>query len=221
MIASIDLEAKVSHGMSIGPGSALQLNIAPLAGRFIVLEPYTESLRHEVREALDCDPEAWNLFSFSGQGPHFTSWWQRLTDAMARGDWIAYTVRDRADERVVGTTSFLNIKRERQCVEIGATFYSPRARSTYVNPEAKLLMLSHAFSSGARRVELLTDARNARSRAAIAKLGAVREGILRRDRITWTGHIRDSVLYSVTDLDWPEVRARLSERVASFERRGS
>jgi N-acetyltransferase len=204
--------------MSSGSGSALQLSVAPLGGRFIELEPYTDSLREEVRQALDCDAEAWNLFSFSGQGVHFASWWQRLTDAMARGEWIAYAVRDRSDGRVVGTTSFLNIKRERQCVEIGATFYSPRARSTYVNPEAKLLMLSHAFSCGARRVELLTDARNVRSQAAIAKLGAVREGVLRRDRITWTGHVRDTVLYSVTDLDWPEVRARLSARVTSFER---
>jgi RimJ/RimL family protein N-acetyltransferase len=64
-----------------------------------------------------------------------------------------------------------------------------------------------------RRVELLTDARNVRSQAAIAKLGAVREGVLRRERTTWTGHVRDSVLFAVTDLDWPDVRARLERRL--------
>jgi RimJ/RimL family protein N-acetyltransferase len=202
--------------MSTVSGSVLQLRATPLEGRFVDLEPYTEGLQHEVREALDCDPEAWNLFSFSGQGARFASWWQRLTGGMEKGDWIAYAVRDKTDGRIVGTTSFLNIKPERQCVEIGATFYCPRARSSYVNPECKLLMLAHAFGSGARRVELLTDARNVRSQAAIAKLGAVREGVLRRDRITWTGHVRDSVLFSITDLDWPQVRVRLTERLASF-----
>jgi RimJ/RimL family protein N-acetyltransferase len=74
-------------------------------------------------------------------------------------------------------------------------------------------MLAHAFAGGARRVELLTDARNLRSQAAIAKLGAVREGVLRRDRVTWTGHVRDSVLFAVTDLDWPDVRDRLEQRL--------
>jgi N-acetyltransferase len=75
-------------------------------------------------------------------------------------------------------------------------------------------MLAHAFACGARRVELLTDLRNVRSQAAIAKLGAVREGVLRRERVTWTGHVRDSVLFAVTDLDWPDVRARLERRLA-------
>ena len=207
--------------MSTGPENALQLRVTTLRGRFVELEPYTESLRPEVQQALDCDPEAWNLFGFCGQGVHFASWWRRLTDGMAQGVWLAYAVREKRDAQVVGTTSFLNIKPERQCVEIGATFFSPRARSSYVNPESKLLMLEHAFGSGARRVELLTDARNVRSQAAIAKLGAVREGVLRRDRITWTGHIRDSVLFSITDLDWPGVRERLTERLASFESSGS
>jgi RimJ/RimL family protein N-acetyltransferase len=86
-----------------------------------------------------------------------------------------------------------------------------------VNPESKLLMLENAFQSGVRRVELLTDVRNLRSQAAIAKLGAVREGILRRDRITWTGHVRDSVIYSITDLDYPAVQSRLRQRLAAID----
>jgi RimJ/RimL family protein N-acetyltransferase len=74
-------------------------------------------------------------------------------------------------------------------------------------------MLQHAFAHGARRVELLTDLRNVRSQAAITKLGAVREGVLRRDRITWTGHVRDSVIFAITDLDWPGVQQRLQARL--------
>ena len=117
--------------------------------------------------------------------------------------------------RLVGTSSFLNIKPERQTVEIGATFLHPDVRAGFVNPAAKLLMLERAFACGARRVELLTDLRNARSQAAIAKLGAVREGVLRRDRITWTGHVRDSVLFAITDLDWPDIRAGLLTRLGT------
>lgn len=186
----------------------------PLEGRFIRLEPYAEALKEEVRAALDCDAAAWQVFAVSGQGEHFENWWHNIRKTTAAGTWQAYAIRRLSDRRVVGTSSFLNIKPERQCVEIGATFLHPDVRGGAVNPEAKLLMLQHAFRCGTRRVELMTDLRNVRSQAAIAKLGAVKEGVLRRDRITWTGHVRDSVLYAITDLDWPEVQARLTTRLA-------
>jgi RimJ/RimL family protein N-acetyltransferase len=184
-----------------------------LRGQRIQLEPYEARLKEEVREALNCDAEAWQLFSMSGQGEHFEGWWQHLTTQMAGGNWIAYAIRDLDSGNVVGTTSFLNIKPERCSAEIGATFLHPQVRAGYTNPESKKLMLEYAFTQGARRVEILTDLRNVRSQAAIAKLGAVREGVLRRDRKIWTGHIRDSVIFSITDLDWPEVRKRLGERL--------
>ncbi|PQO93955.1 N-acetyltransferase [Massilia phosphatilytica] len=185
----------------------------PLEGRHVRLEPFDETLREPVRAALDCDPDAWCLFALNGQGADFDGFWRSLNDQVAQGGWIAYAVRNAATGAVVGTTSFLNMKPTRQCVEIGGTFLHPDVRSTLVNAEAKYLMLAHAFASGMRRVELLTDARNVRSQAAIAKLGAVREGVLRRERVTWTGHVRDSVLFAVTDLDWPDVRARLARRL--------
>lgn len=188
-------------------------NIA-LQGSRVCLEPYEDALERAVARALDCDAAAWDLFAMSGQGAHFASWWSNLNRQIASGQWIAYAIRNRADHRIVGTSSFLNIRPERQCVEIGGTFLHPDARSGHANAESKLLMLQYAFQSGARRVELLTDLRNTRSQAAIAKLGAVREGVLRRDRITWTGHVRDSVLYSITDLDWPEVQNRLKTRLS-------
>lgn len=185
----------------------------PMRGSVVALEPYSPDLREEVRAALDCDAEAWDLFASCGQGAHFESWWSKLSGGLRDGTWVPFAVRRLADKRVVGSTSFLNIRPESRVVEIGATFFAPDARGTAVNPEAKLLMLTHAFDQGARRVEFLTDARNERSRAAIAKLGAVEEGTLRRDRVTWTGHIRDSVIFSITDLDWPRVRDGLQARL--------
>ena len=195
---------------------AFALEDLALEGHFVRLEHYKEEIKLAVGEALNCDAAAWDLFAMSGQGVHFEKWWRDLNEQVARGDWIAYAIRDRKTQAVVGTSSFLNIKRERQMVEIGATFLHPDVRYGHVNAESKLLMLRHAFASGARRVELLTDARNARSQAAIAKLGAVREGVLRRDRITWTEHVRDSVLFAITDLDWPDVQTRLECRLASM-----
>lgn len=197
------------------PKKDFELENIPLAGKLVRLEPYTGALKAPVGAALDGDAAAWDLFSMSGQGEHFENWWRKLNAEVGAGRSIAYAIRTLADERIVGTSSFLNLKPERQCVEIGATFLHPDVRGTLVNAEAKLLMLEHAFGCGARRVELLTDLRNLRSQAAIAKLGARREGVLRRDRITWTGHIRDSVLFSITDLDWPEVRQNLMARLAA------
>jgi len=192
------------------------LGNSPLIGQFVCLEPYAEANRTEVQSALDCDLEAWQIFAVSGQGEHFESWWTNIVQHVRTGRWLAFAIRDRVSGKIVGTSSFLNIRPERQTVEIGATFLHPCARAGYANPESKLLMLKYAFARGARRVELLTDLRNVRSQAAISKLGAIREGVIRRDRITWTGHIRDSVLYAVTDLDWPDVQSRLKIRLRNF-----
>ena len=175
----------------------------PLEGRHVRLEPFDEALREPVRAALDCDPDAWQLFAINGRGDGFDGFWDSLNAQVAQGGWIAYAIRAVASGAVVGTTSFLNIKPSRQTVEIGGTFIHPDVRSTAVNAEAKYLMLAHAFGSGMRRVELLTDARNVRSQAAIAKLGAVREGVLRADRITWNGHVRDTVLFAILKDEWP------------------
>lgn len=194
----------------------MQLDPLTLEGRFVRLEPYTAHLLQEVRAALDCDAESWDLFSTSGQGGHFNGWWSDALAAMEKGEQVPHAVRRLSDGQVVGTTSFLNIRRPHRGVEIGATFYRPDARGGPVNPECKRLLLGHAFDDGALRVDIVTDARNLRSQAAIAKLGAVREGVLRRHKVTWTGHIRDTVVYAVTDQDWPQVRAGLDERLAAY-----
>jgi len=107
-------------------------------------------------------------------------------------------------------------KPEHRRCEIGSTFYRPEARGGVVNPASKRLLLDHAFSSGAVRVEIITDALNAASQAAIRKLGATYEGLLRKHKRTWTGRMRDTVQFAILDDDWPEVRRRLDERLASL-----
>jgi RimJ/RimL family protein N-acetyltransferase len=190
------------------------LDDAPLQGRTVRLEPFSPAIKDELGAALDVDPESWALQYVNGQGVAFDAWWGLMTSEIERGRRIAFCVRA-TDGRLVGTSAFLAIDRANRTVEIGSTFYRPEARGTAVNPETKLLMLSHAFERGALRVQFTVDARNARSQAAVAKLGAVREGVLRRHLITWTGHQRDSVLFSVIEPEWTEVRKRLEQRIAA------
>jgi RimJ/RimL family protein N-acetyltransferase len=191
----------------------MKLKIRLLKGRWVRLEPLTPELKAEVQAAIDCDPDSWEIISTNGCGDGFETWWARALGEMERGERIAYAVRRLADKKVVGTSSFLHPRPMDKGIEIGATFLNPEVRSGPINPESKLLMLSYAFGSGAIRVELLTDERNARSQAAIEKLGATKEGVLRNHKITWTGHVRDTVVFSITDADWPAVKQRLDYRL--------
>lgn len=194
------------------------MNLPPvvLEDAFVRLEPFNTALRDEVRAALDCDPDAWNGMVGAACGPHFDSWWDAAIKAMAAGTRIAYAVRRRSDGAVVGTTSLYEIKPEHRRCEVGSTFYRPEARGGPINPACKRLLLEQAFSNGAIRVEIITDALNAPSQAAIRKLGATFEGVLRRHKITWTGRERDTAQFSILDNEWPQVRQGLDERLARY-----
>jgi RimJ/RimL family protein N-acetyltransferase len=113
-------------------------------------------------------------------------------------------------------TSYIGPDPVNASVEIGGTYYHPDHRGGAVNPAAKLLMLDHAFAAGARRVQLNVDAINHRSCAAVLKLGAVQEGVLRQHRVVWTGRIRDTVVFSILAAEWPAVRAGLDARLAGY-----
>lgn len=194
----------------------MKLSPAILEDAFVRLEPFTGALKDEVRAALDCDADAWGGMVAAAYGPHFDDWWDAALKAMAAGSRIAYAVRRRNDGAVVGTTSLYEIKPEHRRCEIGSTFYRPEARGGAINPACKRLLLEYAFSNGAIRVEIITDALNAASQAAIRKLGATHEGVLRKHKTTWTGRARDTAQFAVLDDDWPEVRRRLDERLAAF-----
>jgi RimJ/RimL family protein N-acetyltransferase len=187
-----------------------------LEDRFVRLEPFTPVLEAEVRAALDSDPDAWNIMVSAAYGDHFDGWWASALAAMAAGTRIAWAVRRKVDGVVVGTTSLYEIKPDYRRCEIGSTFYRPEARGGPVNPACKRLLLGHAFEAGAVRVEIITDAINPASGAAIRKLGARDEGVLRKHKITWTGRIRDTAQFAILDDDWPAVRERLDARLAAF-----
>ena len=104
---------------------------------------------------------------------------------------------------LAGMSSYLGIDPNRRVLEIGGTYYPPKFRGTGFNRRVKAMMLGRAFDCGIRRVEFRVDRRNGRSQAAMKKLGAVREGVLRADRITWTGHVRDTVLFAILKEEWP------------------
>jgi len=199
--------------MSQGP---MRLAVAPLENRHVRLEPLTDALEGELRAALDCDAASWDVMVAAGYGPHFDGWWRSARKAMEQGSRIAWAVRRLSDDTVVGTTSLYEIKPDYRRCEIGSTFYRPEARGGPVNPSCKRLLLGHAFDAGAVRVEILTDAINPGSQAAIRKLGARDEGVLRKHKITFKGRIRDTAQFAILDDDWPEVRARLDARLAAF-----
>ena len=187
----------------------------PLTGRFTRLEPLTPALREPLRAALaDPDP-VWDVMASNAQGERFDGWWKAALQA-GPPERIAYAVRRLSDDRVVGATSFLHVDETNRGVEIGSTFLHPQARSGATNPDMKLAMLAYTFAAGAIRVEIRTDGRNLRSQAAIAKLGAVREGVLRKQKILWNGAARETVVFSIIDEDWPQVRQRLEARLDQF-----
>ena len=104
--------------------------------------------------------------------------------------------------RLVGMSCFIGIEPERGVLEIGNTYYIPEMRGTGFNRRVKDLMIGRAIDCGFRRIEFRVDSRNARSQAAMARLGAVREGVIRAERVTWTGHVRDTVLFSILANEW-------------------
>ena len=193
----------------------MKIETKVLESRFVRLEPMGEQHREDLRAACNADQAIWTeLYPFSWAGEHFAPTWAKLLDDNAKGGTQGYAVV--AGGEVVGLTTFYAIDPANAVLEVGGTYYRPDVRGGAVNPAAKRLMMGHAFDGGARRVVYRVDASNARSRAAVLKLGAVQEGILRQDRVTWTGRIRDTVIFSILADEWPAVRLKLDERLAVF-----
>ena len=130
--------------------------------------------------------------------------------AASEGLEIPFAIIDDKSDRAVGSTRYLDIHRPDRILEIGWTWLGTSAQRTPINTECKFLLLRHAFEDlGALRVQLKTDGRNTRSQQAIDRLGAVKEGVLRRNRLMWDGVRRDTVYYSILDDEWPAVKTRL------------
>lgn len=192
---------------------SMELAHEPLELAGVRLEPLAERHRADLSLACEADPALWHdLYPFSMLGEAFAPVWTRLMEGKLGSGSQTYAVV--VNGRCVGMTSYIDIDLANRTVEIGGTYYAPDRRGGVVNPAAKRLMLGHAFDSGMRRVQLNVDAINARSRAAVLKLGATQEGVLRQNRITWTGRLRDTVIYSILEAEWPDVRQKLDARLS-------
>ena len=158
---------------------------------------FSEEWHEPLKAACAEDAEIWEIYA-NNFGPDgfdesialYRSTTRNRTFVLFEGDELA------------GMSSFLGIDEGRGVLEIGGTYYRPKYRGTGFNRRVKDMMLRRAFDSGFRRVEFRVDERNARSQAAMTKLGAVREGVMRADRVTWTGHVRDTVLFSILKDEW-------------------
>ncbi|MEU1085594.1 GNAT family N-acetyltransferase [Streptomyces sp. NPDC005576] len=192
----------------------MELRTTALAGTHVRLEPLTHDHHDGLCEAIR-DGELWKLHVTLVPHPHDVGAF--IDDALAArsaGTQLAYATIDLATGRIAGSTRFMAISLPNRRLEIGFTFLGRAWQRTAVNTEAKLLMLSHAFETLAmNRVEFLTDVRNSTSRAAITRLGATHEGILRQHMVMRDGWIRDSALYSITAPDWPDVKNALASRL--------
>lgn len=191
-----------------------------LTGKHVRLDPVSPSTEAEPLFAALDHPEVWQHLPVT---PASVSDYQELLESRCRlGDSRTFTVRlinglgAFPAGSIVGSSSFLSASVRDSSVEIGATAYSPAAWGTVVNPECKLLMLSHAFEVlDAGRVQIKTDVRNARAQEAIARLGARFEGVLRRHFRRADGTVRDTVMFSIIAEEWPRVRAGLITRLGT------
>jgi len=140
---------------------------------------------------------------------------QWIDEAIDAPGQVPFAILETAKNRVVGSTRYLNIRPEHRGLEIGWTWLGQEWQRTGVNTQAKLLLLTHAFERlRCVRVEFKTDARNERSQRALERIGATREGVLRRHMIVQANYVRDSVYFSVVDEEWPAVKTRLEKLAA-------
>lgn len=191
----------------------MDLKPAILENSHVRLEPLSEVHREALRGPAD-DPDIWAYMTQRGDGAHFDAWFDKMLAASAGPAQISHAVIGAASGACIGHTAYLEISAPHARVEIGWTWYAAVARGGVVNPACKHLLLARAFACGAQRVELKTHHLNQRSQRAIARLGAVREGVLRSHYATWTGQRRDTVVFSILRAEWPGLGPSLEARLS-------
>ena len=188
-----------------------------LEGRYIILRtPSIDDV--EGLSIAARDGEIWN--SRFSQFPHpneIPQYIQEMLDLSSSGSILPFITIDKASNTIVGTTRYLNIDYDNHRLEIGHTWIAKSWRKTYVNTEAKFLMLQYAFEKlGCIAVEIRTDVLNIISRQAIQRLGAKQDGILRHHKIMRNGRIRDTVCYSIIKPEWKQVKENLIEKLCKY-----
>lgn len=187
-----------------------------LTGEHVELRPLDSSDRQALLDAA-ADGQLWNLKVTVVPGPEtIDAYINTALQGRSAGTVMPFAIVDRASGRVIGSTRFWKIDRKNRKLEIGHTWLSESAQRTRANTEAKWLLLGYAFDVlHCVRVQFTTDELNEKSRAAILRLGAKQEGIVRHERIMPDGRKRNSVRFSIIDDEWPEVRARLLAKLAT------
>jgi N-acetyltransferase len=183
--------------------------------QWVVLEPLTEAHIPEIADAA-ADGDGGSLWFTTAPAPDTAAaWTQRLLDMQAGDQGQTFVVRRKSDNTLVGSSSMFRVDAPNRRLEIGHTWYSGSSRRTGVNSETKLLMLGHAFEAlGCVAVEFRTHFFNHTSRAAIERLGAKQDGVLRSHQLLADGSRRDTVVYSILDIEWPAVRTHLQFRLS-------
>lgn len=190
----------------------VMLKHEPIDGYRLRLEPLR--LDHAAPLHAVTDPDVFRYFTTWPVDGSLDAMQAYLAARIANPTWHSYVMIDREAGTIMGCSAFTDLRTEHRGVEIGGTWIARPYQGTWVNPEAKYLMMRHAFEDmDMVRVQLKCDGRNLHSQRAIAKLGATREGVLRRHMILQDGFIRDTVMFSVTDREWPQVKAGLEERL--------
>jgi len=187
-----------------------------LVGSRVRLEPLERSHLPGL-VAAGADPATWTwLHAPLTDEASMRAWVEEALRSRDAGAEVPFAIVQAATGRVLGSTRFMSIAPAHRRLEIGWTWLAPGAHGTGANTEAKLLLLEHAFERlRAMRVEFKTDARNARSRAALAGIGATFEGVFRRHQLMAGGRVRDSAWYAIVDEDWPAAREHLRARLAA------
>ncbi|HSQ20594.1 MAG TPA: GNAT family protein [Blastocatellia bacterium] len=192
------------------------MDVSPitLEGQQVRLEPLSRA-HAEPLVAAAGDGELWNnTVTIIPDSAGITSYIEAALAGQSLGKELPFVIINKSSNEVVGTTRFYEIRPNDRAAAIGYTWLAKSAQRTAINTESKLLLLTHAFETWqCVRVELITDVLNEQSRAAILRLGAKQEGILRKHLILPSGRIRDSVVFSIIDSEWPEVKTRLLARL--------
>lgn len=162
------------------------------------LEPLAEQHLEPLRAACGEDQEIWDIYPVSMLDENFDKAIEAFHDTT---NWVRFAVVNSGTGTVVGMTNYINPDHF-GVVEIGGTYIAPSVRGSGFNDMMKKLMIDHAFACGFTRIEFRVDTRNKRSMAAVAKLGARHEGTLRKNRITWTGYVRDTAVFGLLKEEW-------------------
>lgn len=188
-----------------------------LTGRLVTLEPLSQDHHDGLVEAAR-DGDLWKLWYTSVPTPEgMAAEIQRRLDLHAKGSMQPFATRSNATGKLIGMTTYMNIDAVTPRVEIGSTWNAASAQGTGTNPDSKLLLLRHAFETlGCPAVEFRTHFLNHQSRAAIARLGAKQDGVLRNHSRSADGALRDTVVFSILEHEWPAVRNGLEYRLAKY-----